>query len=168
MFTCKLYFKWCKKSRVYPPLFCSQLFPKIVDFFYKSAKQWPFFMNTAVYPRKELTFWVDPQKDRLSRYYCGFSHWFYEYRLRVRCISLGYGAYHLDMVYITSVQCIFPGTVYVTMVWCILTGYGLYHLNTVDITWVRSISPGYGLYNPITAYATWAIPVTDSGTPCTV
>ncbi len=56
MSTCKVSSKRCKKSRVYPPLFCSQLFPKRVDFFFKSAKQQPFFMNTAVYPRKELTF----------------------------------------------------------------------------------------------------------------
>jgi hypothetical protein len=46
--------KWCKKSRIDPPLFCSQLFPKRVNFF-NSAKHQPFFMNTAVYPRKELT-----------------------------------------------------------------------------------------------------------------
>jgi hypothetical protein len=42
MFTCKLYSKWCKKSRVYPPLFCSQLFPKRVNFLKNSPNIDPF------------------------------------------------------------------------------------------------------------------------------
>ncbi len=62
-----------QKSRVYPTLFCSNYFHK--------EKNPPFFMNSALYPRKELTLWVNSLKGRLSRYYRDFSPNYFEYRL---------------------------------------------------------------------------------------
>ncbi len=43
-------------------------------------------MNTALYPRKELTLWVDSQKGRLGSYYRDFSPNYFEYKLRWVCI----------------------------------------------------------------------------------
>ncbi len=58
-----------QKSRVYPPLFRSNYFHKESTLFEKSI---PFFTNTALDPRKELTLWVDSQKVRLGKYYGDF------------------------------------------------------------------------------------------------
>ncbi len=62
-----------QKSRVYPFLFCSNNFHK--------EKNPPFFMNTALYPRKESTLWVNSLKGQLDRYYRDFSPNYFEYRL---------------------------------------------------------------------------------------
>ncbi len=84
MFTCKLYSKLCIKSKVYHHLFCSQLFPKRVDFFLNPQNIDPFsWIPHRNVSKEELTFWVDSQKGRLGMYYGGFSHCFYEYRLRI-------------------------------------------------------------------------------------
>jgi hypothetical protein len=66
---------------VYPPLVRSNYFQKESTLFERSV---PLFMNIALYPRKELTVWVDSQKGRLGRYYYygNFSHNYFEYLLR--------------------------------------------------------------------------------------
>ncbi len=71
-----------QKNRVYSPT----LFPERVDSFWKTRS---FFMNTTLYPRKELTLCVDSQEGRLGRYYRDFSPNYFEYWL---CIYIHVGA----------------------------------------------------------------------------
>jgi hypothetical protein len=79
--------KQCKKSRVDPILFCSQFFQKRVNFFFKSAKHQPFFMNTAVYPRKELTVESTRKKVDSVGTTAVLLHCFYEYQLMVKRLA---------------------------------------------------------------------------------
>jgi hypothetical protein len=67
-----------QKSRVYTPLFHSNYFQKESTLFEKTR---PIFVNTALYPRKELTLWVDLQKCRFGRNYRDFSPNYFDYRL---------------------------------------------------------------------------------------
>ncbi len=70
--------------------FCKRVGSNLLFFIYSNyfqkestlfEKPVPFSMNTALYPRKELTLWVDSQKGRLGRYYGDFSSNYFEYWL---------------------------------------------------------------------------------------